>query len=261
MIDLDNSRSRMVLFAGGLLACASAAVFIAQSQLDPWQSVVEGSRDAGFVLTDLKIDGANHTSRSEILAALDIDDGVPLLSIDLIRIKEQLEKLNWIKSVELKRNLPSGLHITITERVPYALWQNNGKVQLIDPDGVAITSRGLGDFTDLMILVGPNAHLHATSLQALLDTQPDLSQRVKSAVRVGERRWDVVFENGVRVKLPEDKNGYRADDAWSLFASLEQEHSLLSREVSIIDMRVKDRVYLRLPPGVSRTERSFETKT
>ena len=109
----------------------------------PWGAVVQTSRDAGFVLADLKINGAVRTGKGQILATLDIDDGVPLLSIDLLTIQERLERIGWIKSVQLTRTLPHGLQIDITERTPFALWQMDGGVSLIDPEGSVITNRGL----------------------------------------------------------------------------------------------------------------------
>ncbi|NVJ97386.1 MAG: FtsQ-type POTRA domain-containing protein [Alphaproteobacteria bacterium] len=211
--------------------------------------VVERSRDAGFVLNDLQVEGVNRSKRADVLAALDVDDGVPLLTMDLELMRKQLESLPWVKEAKVTRVLPGGLHVSLTEREPFALWQKEGKVRLIDGTGTVITQRGLAAYSHLMMVVGEGADLEITELQGLLAKNEGLSGRVKTAVRVGERRWDLIFDNGIRVKLPEAADPvYGAARAWQKFASLEAEYHLLGREVDVIDMRLADRMILRVSP-------------
>ena len=77
----------------------------------------------------------------------------------------------------------------------------------------------------------------------MLNQEPRLARQVISAVRVGKRRWNVEFRNGIQVRLPE------ADphSAWRRLARLDARHQLLARDVRMIDMRLPDRLILR--PG------------
>ena len=97
-----------------------------------------------------------------------------------------------------------------------------------------------------MMVVGEGANAHTGSLSLMLDSQPELAQLVKSAVWTGGRRWDVLLHNGIRVKLPEDTANYSAKQAWSQLAKLQSGHQLLSREVNVVDLRVKGRAFLRV---------------
>ncbi|WP_262691003.1 cell division protein FtsQ/DivIB [Kordiimonas aestuarii] len=238
---------RSLLLSLGLIASGVAYGTWLAPIVDSW--FVERSRDAGFVLNDLELDGIVRANRSDVLAALDVDKGVPLLSIDLERIRAQLELLPWVKKAEVTRILPGKLKVKLKEREPFALWQENGQVRLIDETGHVITGRGLSNFAHLLMVVGHGAEAKASHLYALLEEFPTLAGRVKTAVHVGERRWDLIFDNGVRVKLPEAAPAaYDAEAAWQKFAALQTQYRLLEREVSVIDMRLPDRMILRVSP-------------
>ena len=79
----------------------------------------------------------------------------------------------------------------------------------------------------------------------MLAREPQLAARVRAAVWVGDRRWNLQFDNGVAVKLPADS----PQVAWSLLAQLEKQQNLLARDLSVIDMRMPDRLVVRLGPA------------
>ena len=93
-------------------------------------------------------------------------------------------------------------------------------------------------------MVGPGASRAAASLFQMLATEPQLGQRVVNAVRVRDRRWDLDFDNGVTVRLPEDG----VADAWAKLAQLEREQKILGRDIAGVDLRLADRVVVRLTP-------------
>ncbi len=246
-------RQNFSLIAFALLASSLAAVgFSVKKQANTW--LMETSRNAGLVLSDMQISGLIRTSETEIFSVLDVDNGMPLLSIDLEVIQQRVESLPWVKQAEVSRILPEGLSIRVTERVPYALSQRDGQISLIDPDGVSITDRGLGKFSHLMLVVGDvNANI-LRQLEREKAKSAAIGAQIKSAVRVGGRRWDLIFENGIRVKLPaEQAQTYGMAAAWSKFIELNEKHKLLAREVSVIDMRYPDRLVVRVTPVGRRT--------
>ncbi len=216
------------------------------SNIENW--LVGKSEDAGMVLDQLDISGAEKTPRKAILAALDMESGMPLITVDLPTIRAKLEALPWVKEVSVARHYPGVLKIEITERQPFALTQLNGQLALIDITGTEITREGLSAYADLLLLVGPEAASAASEVSALKVIDPALSARVTSAVRVGTRRWDLIFDQGVRVKLPDNSKDYDMLAAFARFSSLETRDKILSRELSVIDMRYPDRVIMRVSP-------------
>ncbi len=207
--------------------------------------VMEQSAEAGMALQDLLVVGRNRTSQAELLAALDVRQGQPILAYDLADLRDRLAALPWVAEASVGRRLPGSLVIELREREPLALWQNRGKVTLIDRNGEAVPVRDLRQFAALPLIVGPDAPGHAGQLVRLLDSEPDLGRLVTAAVRVGGRRWNLRLLGDIDVQLPE--SGEKA--AYSQLARLAREHGLLERDVRIIDLRLPDRMILHGIPG------------
>ncbi len=230
-----------------LVLITIAAGIMWKSDTNDW--FMETSGDAGLVLADLTISGLERTAENDFLAVLDVDSGMPLLSIDLGHLQAKIEALPWIKQADVSRILPGELSIRVTERTPYALAQHDGRIALIDPAGVEITQRGLSAFTDLMLVVGKVEPAELELLERQKAKAAPLSSRIRSAVRVGNRRWDVIFDNGIRVKLPaDDAKPYGMAEAWDKFVELDRTKQLLAREVSVIDLRLEDQLIVRVTP-------------
>ena len=70
-----------------------------------------------------------------------------------------------------------------------------------------------------------------------------------AAVRVGARRWNVEFDNGIEVALPETG----AAAAWHRLAALDRSDNLWARAVQTIDMRLPDRLVLRVTPDAAKS--------
>jgi len=165
-----------------------------------------------------------------------------MLAFDSGAAQDRLEKLPWVRHAQVMRLLPSRLHIVIEERTPFAIWQRRGKTHLIDREGVVITAAKLSDHPGLPLVVGAGAAKHAAALYALLDDRPRLRARVRAAVRVAERRWNLMLDNGVEIKLPEDGVGF----AMGKLEDLERDHGILSSRVAAVDLRLPDRITVRL---------------
>jgi len=196
---------------------------------------------AGFKVQHVTLQGRENESATRIFRVIDIKRGTPILSVDLDDVRERLEALPWVRVASIQRKYPDTLNIQIVERYPMALWQRNKELLLVDDEGTVITSRNLGRFNDLLIVVGKNAPAHAASLLSFLSLEPDLRKRVNAAVRIGDRRWNIRMDNGIDVRLPENN----AIDAWHRFARLEREHQLLKQDLLSIDLRIPDQLIVR----------------
>ena len=205
----------------------------------------------GFKVQHVTLQGRENESAIRISKVIDIKRGTPILSVDLDEVRERLEALPWVRVASIQRKFPDTLNIQIVERYPMALWQRNKELVLVDDEGTVITSRNLGRFNDLLILVGRDAPAHAASLLSFLSLEPDLRKRVNAAVRIGERRWNIRMNNGIDVRLPENN----AIEAWHRFARLEREHQLLKQDLLSIDLRIPGQLIVRTRGARPGTER------
>ncbi|MBF0250074.1 MAG: cell division protein FtsQ/DivIB [Alphaproteobacteria bacterium] len=233
--------------AASVAALGGAGMWVAQSGLAARVAdglhgeTVQVFAEMGFTVQDVLVEGRGETRRADLLRAVDVRRGTPILAVDLDAAKARVEALDWVRQARVERLLPDTLMVRITERRPLALWQNKGRFSLIDEDGVVITQEGLGRFSHLMHVVGEDAPENVAGLLELLDTQPDLKSKVKAAVRVGGRRWDLALNGGVDVRLPEEN----PSEALVRLADFEQRNDVLSREVKVLDLRQPDRIIVR----------------
>lgn len=245
---------RIGAIAGGVALVLGCSVYVWRAGLPDFAAdALHGVRDgaiaatasAGLVVQEIFVEGRGETPGPQVLAALDLKRGSPILAFDPARAKAALEQLPWVKEASVERRLPDTVRVRLTERQPLALWQRNGKLSLIDRDGVEIRGADPAKFSALPMVVGDDAPQHAAQLLALLATEPELERRVTAAVRVGSRRWNIRLDAGdgvsVDVQLPERNAGA----AWSRLAELERTNKLLDRSISVIDLRIPDRLIVR----------------
>ena len=211
-----------------------------------WQ-LIATSGDLGFTVEEVLVVGRNQTTKGQLLDAVKLARGAPILAYDLEAARKRIEGLAWIKSVTVERMLPDTILLSIEERLPLALWQDRGRFHLIDQDGAVILNEGLERFSDLLVVVGDDAPQNTATLLDLLQTQPHLMNLVESAVRVGDRRWNVRLRGGVDVRLPAKD----ASVAWSSLAEYERDHGVLTRGVRILDLRLPDRLIIRKAPSAT----------
>jgi cell division protein FtsQ len=209
--------------------------------------VIAATAGLGLVVTDIEITGRETTDVATVMAALAAARGTPILAISPARAKEQLEALPWVRSATIERRLPSTLFVRLIERHPLALWQHDKIQQLIDRDGTVIPVDDLSRFARLPVVVGDGAATSAAVLIDMLAREPELAARVTAAVRVGNRRWNLRIDDAIDIMLPEES----PESAWSRLAELERTSLLLKRDVQTVDLRLPDRLVLRVnaPPA------------
>src|SRR3546814_7391247 len=82
---------------------------------------------------------------------------------------------------------------------------------------------------DLPLVVGPNANQQTAELNALMEAAPALKPMLAGATWVGNRRWDLRFQTGETLSLPEGKE--EASTALVNFARMDGVNRLLGRGI------------------------------
>lgn len=219
------------------------------------------SESADFRLRHIVVDEHEHVEQEVLLAALDLPMGAPLLPMELGAAKSRLESLPWVAQASLRRIFPDTLEVRLREEIPFALWQKDEHLFLLNRGGQAFLELGparayadakeaLGDFSSLPYLVGEGALDAGVSLSEALRPYPSLRQKLRAAVRVGERRWDLHLEDGIRVQLPEEG----ALPALARLQRLHEDHDIFRRDIRSIDLRLPDRIGFRLNAGARMPE-------
>lgn len=204
---------------------------------------------AGFEVKRVDIKGLKRMDAAPVyaIAAGQKSMAMPLVDVDSIR--SRLLRYGWVKDARVSRRLPDTLVIDIVERTPAALWQSDQRLALIDSEGVVLDRVPINRMPDLPLLIGPGANLRARELDRLLDSVPALKPQLASAHWVGGRRWDLVFQTGETVALPEGAG--QASQSLEKFASMDRSTGLLGRGLERFDLRIPGKMIVRLPrqPG------------
>jgi cell division protein FtsQ len=234
------------LLAGGVYGAAQLGGSHLWQAALPYAAdrVLDSTARVGLVVADIKVEGRETTDRETIMTALGAGPGTPILAMSPRRAKEQLETLPWVRSAVVERRLPDTLYVRLVERKPLALWQHGGKLELIDYEGAVIPVTRLDRFAKLPLVVGEHAAARAAALLEMLASEADLASRVTAAIRVGDRRWNLRIDNAIDVLLPADS----AAGAWTQLARLERSSAILKRDVQTVDVRLPDRLVLRVNP-------------
>lgn len=226
-----------------------------------YNAVVNGAYQitakSGFAFEAMYLEGRHRTPVSEIRKAVNLKKGDPILQVSLAEMRQRLEAISSIQSASVERELPGRLHISIAERQPVAIWQYNGKYTLVDDNGVAMPDLDVSQHANLPLIVGRGAPAHVGEVLHLLRAEQKLAGRVKAAVRISSRRWNIHLEDKKEIKLPE-KNPV---SAWLHLAEMHEKQSLLDRDVEVIDLRVNGRLFITLPEQVTPIKTSGAQET
>ncbi|NWK94208.1 cell division protein FtsQ [Sphingobium lactosutens] len=234
----------IVAIVGGLVI--AIAIFMGLPGMARQQAADIAAR-AGFEVEKVEVRGVERMDELPVynIALGQVDRS--MLSLDLPRVRDEMLKLGWVKDARISRRLPDTLVVDIVERDPVAVWQHEGQLHLIDVQGVVLQSVSAGAMPDLPLVVGPNANLQTAGLNKLMENAPALKPMLAGATWVGNRRWDLRFQSGETLSLPEGDK----DSASALvnFARMDGVNRLLGRGIVKFDMRDPDRFVLRLPQG------------
>jgi cell division protein FtsQ len=202
----------------------------------------------GFRIAEVSLSGEKEVSREEILTTAGVTGRASLLFLDADAARARLMANPWIADAAVLKLYPNRLQITVTERRAFALWQKNGRVQVIASDGIVLEPFVEQRYVTLPLVVGQGAEHDAKDFLDILDRYPDVVSQARASILVAQRRWDILLKNGIDIQLPE------IDPATALkrLVALDQQKKLLSRDITIVDLRLPDRVTVRLSDAAAQ---------
>lgn len=261
-LPMDQARANRIagLVFGGFVLTIGAVVLVALDiPARAERAAGTAAGHAGFTVSGYQIVGINHMDRKLVDAVVTgelhraaAEAGgakAPQALVSVAEIRRNLLAYGWVKDARVSRRLPDTLVIDIVERTPAALWQNEGRLALIDADGVVLDRVPVDKMPDLPLLIGPGANGEEQQLTAIMSEVPTLKPQLASATWVGGRRWDLAFQSGESVALPEGEDDAKA--ALTKFARVDKQSGLLGHGILRFDLRVPGKMIVRLPrsPG------------
>jgi cell division protein FtsQ len=237
----------VLLFAGGYVHRAMASV-------NGGLSVI--AADAGFEISAIQFTGNRYTQPSEISDKLQFKPGDSIFAADPQEARQRLQELPWVRDADISVRYPDTVFVHLTEKVPFALWQSAQGLYAVDRSGHPITQVDAAKFKHLPLFFG-DAPAGASDLVEAIGAHRAVASRVKAMQRVSNRRWNLILDDGVLVKLPEE--GWAKE-----LGTLERlivDNGVLERDIAEIDLRSHDNYFftLRHPAPSRKTSRGEPT--
>ena len=207
--------------------------------------------DAGMAIGEISISGQTLTSEQDIFDALGIQPHTATTSFDVEAARQRIAALPAIDSVTVRKTYPGDVIVAVTEKVPVARWRVDGITFVVDAAGTQIGEDG-GAYGELPLVVGDGANDDALVMIRALDQYPELKTDLVALSRIADRRWDLIYDTGLRVQLPE----LGVARALRNLALYQSHYQLLDRDVTVIDLRVAHLVALR----PAKTEKELEAE-
>jgi len=201
--------------------------------------------NVGFRVKRVDLRGVNRMNELAIYEKVLGQRDQVMTRLDLAALRNDLLSLPWVKDARVSRQLPDTLVVDIVERNPHAVLRDGGHYVLIDETGHELEAVPPSRAKGMLVLAGKGVEGEVGALEKLLDAAPALKTQVSEAEWVGNRRWNLTFRTGQVLALPEGDDEGAA--ALLSFARMDGVDRLLGGKVAAFDMRVPDRIYLRVP--------------
>ena len=205
---------------------------------------------ARFAIADVRVEGARRAPIEDIVALAAIPDGTNVFLFDADAAEEKVRGHPWVKSAHVRRDLPRGVTIEVSEHRPRALVAL-GELFLVDADGTIIKAYEPGDPWSFPVVTGlsrptverdPSALVPALGLIGAWDDRslPQLSEvRVHGPAGVAARTVD-----GTLVRLGSAPHDAKLDRLEQILSSPDTRNAV---SVRLDGDRREDRATVVLP--------------
>lgn len=207
-----------------------------------------------FLVREVEVGAGGRVSSAWVEESLAPFRGRHLLSISLPAVRTRLGAHPWVDVVEIRKELPHRLAVTVVERQPVALWRRGDELYYVDRTGRSIVPCPPGGGEGLPILVDRGTRFQdridvepALALVAdLTSLRPEWEGRVETVTLLGDDDYRVSLrdvELDLWVRSDALRGGLeRLDRAGKILAAMDP-------PATGVDLRFHRRLVIRRAPG------------
>ena len=193
-------------------------------------------------VSKLEIKTSNLDLANQINAILKLSFPINSIKLDINHIQKIINEIDSVETSNVRIKDSGVLLVEIIERKPVAIYRENDDLALIDLKGYKINNIfSRSDRKDLPLIVGTEGNYQVKEALEIYQLLSINLNEIRGLIRIGKRRWDIIFKNNKRIKLPE-KNPKRS---LRKFLSSDKSYLISSNDFSIIDLRFTNKIILR----------------
>lgn len=245
--DSHVARRPIAHLTGGLIVATFLAAMFAGGYVSGSFKAAGRSADAvvaglGFGISAISLSGNQHTPPSAIISALGFEPGESIFGADLQAARVRLLGLDWVADAQVRRQYPDAIAVSVVEKLPFALWQDDNALYVVERSGRVISAAQISAYPHLPMFVGKGAPVAGAELVDAIAQRRAIFARVKAMERVSQRRWNLLLDDGVVVELPEIGWAKQLDELEHLIV----DNGVLERDIKEIDLRSPDNIFYQL---------------
>ena len=191
-----------------------------------------------FGLKNININGVSYKEKKNIEEELSNLKNTNIFKITENKVIEKLAKFNFIESVNVKKIIPSSINVNLSKTSILGKTFINGEEFYIGKNGKFINSNQIYDNYKTPKVFGKFKIKEFLNLYNILNNQKLDMDNIEQYYFFKNKRWDLVFSNGLTLKLP-SKNIVKSI---KIFKKLLNNDNLTNTK--IIDLRVIDQIIM-----------------
>jgi len=193
-----------------------------------------------YNLINIELSNLNYINENEIIELFKTYQGKSIFLIPLKKIASEIRKNNWVKNLEIKSNYKNTLYINVLEEKPLGIYDNyNTKILFSDNLIILEILNNVKKYPDLITFYGENSINNSKKL--LINIEDELLNYIESAIFIENRRWNIILNNSILLKLPEENIKEALNIYKKIYANLSNKEL---KDIEIIDLRLKNKAIL-----------------
>ena len=191
-----------------------------------------------FRLKSININGVYDKEKKYIEEELSKLKKINIFKIKEDKILEKLNKFKFLESITVKKIIPSSININLSKTSILAKTFINGEEFYIGKNGKYINSNQIFKKYKTATVFGEFEIKEFLNLYNILNNHQLEIGNIEQYYYFKNRRWDLVFSNGLVLKLP-SKN---KSDSIKIFKQLIENNNLTN--IKIVDLRVFNQIIM-----------------
>ena len=197
------------------------------------QFLQEFSEKTNYLFTSYEINDLRRVDQSQIIKILNKYLGKSIFLIPLKNISNEITDLNWVKSVNLSKDLKSKITVQIVEYEPLGLYVFNNKIYYFSKEGRVI-EQSLKNDKEFIMFSGKNVLSHAVEfLNIIRSIQSSKLNNIEEAKFINDRRWNLKLSNQILVLLSEKNIKSSLKNYIKLINQLKESEILLIKSIDL----------------------------
>ena len=177
------------------------------------------------------------TDLESIKMATGISRGINIKNLDLTQVSNRVQAVAGVKKASA-RLLPNGnLIIKTKQHHAVAMWSDGAYFYPLSEDGTKIDTPLETRDENTIVFRGETPK----NLKEIIDAVSPLTPYIDYITMIESRRWDVYTKTGMVIYLPEDNPSVAVNKVYEL----NKTKKLLSRDISVLDMRDSARILVK----------------